>query len=143
MPKVDTNVAVIGAGKMGLPLACQLASRGAFVTACDASAKTVASINAGVCPFDEPGLDDVLKTVIRDGHLKATCDTSQAVASSDVVIIIVPVMLTSDKQVDIVLRKEGDVVAISEKSGLKGDTPEKGSMQLKNALRLREVALIV
>ncbi len=119
MPKVDTNVAVIGAGKMGLPLACQLASRGAFVTACDASAKTVASINAGVCPFDEPGLDDVLKTVIRDGHLKATCDTSQAVASSDVVIIIVPVMLTSDKQADtsIIESASADVC-----SGLKAGT---------------------
>ncbi|MBI5368973.1 MAG: NAD(P)-dependent oxidoreductase, partial [Planctomycetes bacterium] len=37
-----TQVAVIGIGKMGLPLACALAERGADVTGCDINPEAVA-----------------------------------------------------------------------------------------------------
>ena len=47
------KVAVIGAGKMGLPLACQFAARGASVLACDVRQEVVEAINAGRCPIDE------------------------------------------------------------------------------------------
>src|SRR5579862_2920899 len=40
-------ITVVGAGKMGLPLACQFAHRGAKVTVCDIRQDVVEAINAG------------------------------------------------------------------------------------------------
>jgi nucleotide sugar dehydrogenase len=95
------NVAVIGAGKMGLPIACQLASRGANVQACDVNASLVATINRGECPFEEPGLEALLTSAVANGTLAATTDTAAAIRVADVVIVIVPVLLTPDKRADL------------------------------------------
>jgi nucleotide sugar dehydrogenase len=94
------KVSVIGAGKMGLPLACAIAKNGANVIACDTKRATVDNINRAVVPFDEPGLPELLRQVVRSGMLRATCDTVSAVAESEVVIVIVPVVLTAAKEAD-------------------------------------------
>jgi nucleotide sugar dehydrogenase len=94
------NVAVIGAGKMGLPLACALASGGARVVACDVKPALVDAINAGACPVDEPGLPELTARLVKDGHLRATTETAGAVSQSDVVVVIVPTLLTQDKDAD-------------------------------------------
>lgn len=96
-----TRVAVIGAGKMGLPLACQFASRGALVTACDTNDEVVRSVNEGVCPFDEPEVPQLLQQLVREKQLSATSNTVEAVRNSDAVIVIVPVLLTDDKRADL------------------------------------------
>jgi len=95
------NVTVVGGGKMGLPLACVFASRGANVSVCDVDAAKVQSINAGVCPFHEPGVDELLAEGVRSGRLVATTDTGAAIASSEVVVVIVPVMLSDSKEADL------------------------------------------
>lgn len=97
----NQKVAVIGAGKMGLPLACAFAARNARVIACDVNSELVAGINRGQLPFDEPGVAEPLAEAVRKGNLSATTDTAAAVAVSDVVIVIVPVMLTSEKEADL------------------------------------------
>jgi nucleotide sugar dehydrogenase len=94
------NVTVIGAGKMGLPLACQLARNGAHVIACDVREETVALINQGRCPIDEPGIPELLAELVKEGRLNATSDTVGAVRQSHVVIIIVPVLLTPENNAD-------------------------------------------
>jgi len=94
------NVSVIGAGKMGLPLACVLARNGASVTACDVKRGVVDAINAGTSPIDEPGVQELVRDLTHSGRLHATIDTPSAVAQSDVVIIIVPVLLTAGKEAD-------------------------------------------
>ena len=95
------KVAVIGAGKMGLPLACAFADRGAEVIACDVSSAIVHAINAGTAPFDEPGLAELLARVISEGRLRATLDTRAAVSESEVCVVIVPVSLTAEKRADL------------------------------------------
>lgn len=97
------RVAVIGAGKMGLPLACQIASRGASVIVCDTNPRIVDLINQGHCPLDEPGLPGLLERVAKEARLRAWTDTTQAVSESEVVITIVPVMLTSEKRPELSL----------------------------------------
>lgn len=94
------NIAVIGAGKMGLPLACQFASRGGRVAVCDIQTDVVDAINRGQCPIDEPGVGEVLAKAVRDGRLRATANTSDAVHESDVVVVIVPVLLTAERDAD-------------------------------------------
>lgn len=106
MPKDEIVVTVIGAGKMGLPLACQFASRGARVIACDVKKDVVKAINRGRCPIDEPGIADVLKDAVSSGRLSATSDTPKAVSESDVVVVIVPVLLTATSDADISIINE-------------------------------------
>lgn len=94
------NVSVIGAGKMGLPLACQLAARGATVIACDVNPAIVEAINQGCMPFAEPGVAGLLTEAHKSGSISATTDVGLAVRGSDAVIVIIPVLLTAQKTAD-------------------------------------------
>jgi len=95
------NVSVVGAGKMGLPIAVWMASRGASVWACDKSPRVVAAIEAGRPEIDEPGVVELLGEVLRAGRLRATTDTAAAVAQSDVVVVIAPAVLTEGREADL------------------------------------------
>ncbi len=94
------NVTVVGGGKMGLPLACLFARNGATVIVADVRTETVAAINAGRCPIDEPDVPELVAALVAAGRLSATTDTPAAVAQSDVVVVIVPVLLTPDNDAD-------------------------------------------
>ena len=94
------NVTVIGAGRMGLPLAIQLATNGARVHVCDVQARVVEQINCGISPIEEPGVPARVGELVRQGQLHATLDTPAAVAASDIVIVIVPVILTVGREAD-------------------------------------------
>ena len=95
------KIAVVGAGKMGLPLACAFADHGGEVVACDVNPATVNAINAGKTTFDEPGLSKLLARVVSEGRLRATTDTRKEAGQCDVCVVIVPVMLTKAKTADL------------------------------------------
>ena len=91
------KISVIGMGKIGLPLAVQFASKGHQVYGVDVVARTVDQINAGVEPFPgEAELDVRLPQVVSAGHLTATLDGVAAVADSDAVVVVVPVVVDED-----------------------------------------------
>jgi nucleotide sugar dehydrogenase len=95
------TVAVVGAGKMGLPLAAQFATHGWTVIAVDVNPAVVEAINAGRSHVgEEPGLAEMVATVHADGRLRATLDAVAAAREADVVVLIVPVMLDADHQPD-------------------------------------------
>jgi nucleotide sugar dehydrogenase len=100
MDKPET-ITVIGTGKLGLPLACTLARAGASVMVCDPNQAVVKTINQGRCPFPEPSLERLLKDVVKRGRLTATSETTKAVASSDVVVVIVPVQVTDSSEANL------------------------------------------
>lgn len=94
------RISVVGGGRMGLPLACMFAKRGASVLVCDVNPDLVASINAGLCPYEEPGLPELM-TELRDaGRLQATTDTAKASSESHSIVVIVPAHLTDDRDID-------------------------------------------
>ncbi len=94
-------VAVVGAGKMGLPLAGQFASHGWSVIAVDIDEGVVEAINAGRSHVDEePGLAELVASAHADGLLRATTDGAAAAREADVVVLIVPVMLDPDSRPD-------------------------------------------
>jgi nucleotide sugar dehydrogenase len=94
-------VAVVGAGKMGLPLAGQFASHGWSVIAVDIDESVVAAINDGVSHVDtEPGLAELVATAHAGGLLRATTDGAEAARQADVVVLIVPVMLDAAARPD-------------------------------------------
>jgi nucleotide sugar dehydrogenase len=87
------NVAVIGLGKIGLPLAVQAATRGHRVRGADISKRVVELVNAGEPPFPgERDLPELLRGVVDEGLLTATRDTRAAVAEADTVVVVVPLM---------------------------------------------------
>ena len=95
------RVAVVGAGKMGLPLAAQFAAHGWQVTAVDVQEAVVAAINEGRSHVEEePGLAEAVRTAHAAGRLRATTDGTAAASQSDVVVLIVPVMLDDEQQPD-------------------------------------------
>jgi nucleotide sugar dehydrogenase len=71
------------------------------VTAVDVNEAVVASINEGRSHVEEePGLADKVAEAHAAGRLRATTDGAEAARSSDVVVLIVPVMLNDQQQPD-------------------------------------------
>ena len=100
-PGTVGTVALVGAGKMGLPLAAQFASHGWQVTAVDVNEAVVAAINEGRSHVgEEPGLVESVAAAHAAGRLTATTDGTAAASAADVVVIIVPVMLDERHQPD-------------------------------------------
>ena len=100
-PGTVGTVAVVGAGKMGLPLAAQFASHGWMVVAVDIDPAVVASINAGRSHVgDEPGVADLVAEAHAAGRLTATLDGAAAARAADVIVLIVPVMLGAGSEAD-------------------------------------------
>lgn len=94
-------VTVVALGKIGLPLAVQIASKGHQVYGADVNAEVVRLVNEGVPPFPgEADLDVKLAEVVAAGRLTATTDTATAVADSDTVVLVVPLVVDEDSRPD-------------------------------------------
>jgi nucleotide sugar dehydrogenase len=100
-PDATGRVAVIGAGKIGLPLAARYAAAGWDVVAVDIDPKVVDAINAGRSHIaEEAGLAELVAEGHAAGRLSATTDAAGAVGDADVVVVIVPVMLSASRSPD-------------------------------------------
>jgi nucleotide sugar dehydrogenase len=85
------KVAVVGLGKIGLPLAVQFAGRGHHVIGADVDDEVVRAVRGAVPPFPgEAGLAHRMAEVVGSGALEATTDTVSAVAASNAVVVVVP-----------------------------------------------------
>lgn len=82
------DVAVIGLGKLGSPMAAVFAERGHRVVGVDLDRAKVDAINNGLAPVSEAGLSEIIHA--SKANLRATTDTAQAVASAELTFIIVP-----------------------------------------------------
>ena len=88
------RIAVVGLGKIGLPLAVQYASKGHTVIGVDVNPTTVATINAGKEPFPgEAHLAEKLAALVPAGQLRATTDYAEAVPGSEAVVLVVPLFV--------------------------------------------------
>lgn len=95
------NVCVVALGKIGLPLAVQIAGKGHHVIGADVHAGTVALVNAGTVPFPgEHELPERLAAVVGRGRLEATTDTTDAVRRADAVIVVVPLVIDDELRPD-------------------------------------------
>ena len=95
------KVCVVALGKIGLPLAVQFARKGHQVIGADVNAATVAQVNSSIVPFPgEANLAEWLTEVRASSHLIATTDTTAAVAESDAVLVVVPLVVDDKAQPD-------------------------------------------
>jgi UDP-N-acetyl-D-mannosaminuronic acid dehydrogenase len=91
------KLAVIGQGYVGLPVAALFADKGFEVLGVDVLPELVAKINKGMNPIEgkEPGLAELLKTVVASGRLRATTDYND-LNDCDVFIIAVETPVDED-----------------------------------------------
>ncbi|MEA2250775.1 MAG: UDP-N-acetyl-D-mannosaminuronic acid dehydrogenase [Solirubrobacteraceae bacterium] len=71
------DVAIIGCGRVGLPLALAFADRGLRTIGIDKDAARLEAVRAGRMPFEEPGAEEVLRRVGVDWSDRAA-DAAQA-----------------------------------------------------------------
>src|SRR5260370_20372091 len=77
-------VAVVGLGKIGLPLAAQYAAKGMSVIGCDVRPEVIDAVNAGRSHIlEEPGLAEAVAAAVADGRVRATVDTTPAAAGAN------------------------------------------------------------
>ncbi|MEO5679986.1 MAG: nucleotide sugar dehydrogenase, partial [Acidimicrobiales bacterium] len=89
-----TTATIVGLGKIGLQLAVQVAGAGVETWGVDISPRVIDLVAAGQPPFPgEPDLDDRLSMVVGNGMLQPTLDAASAVAASDVVVVVVPLVV--------------------------------------------------
>lgn len=95
------KIAVVGLGKIGLPLAAQYAEKGHDVVGVDIDQKVVDAVNAGQEPFPgEAHLADYLLRLVPAGNLRATTSYPDAIAEADVVVVVVPLFVDDDGKPD-------------------------------------------
>jgi UDP-N-acetyl-D-mannosaminuronic acid dehydrogenase len=93
---------VVALGKIGLPLAAQIARKGHEVVGCDIDERVVELVGRGEPPFPgEADLDVVLREVVDAGRLRATTDTTAAVREgADLVVAVPPLYVDGDAKPD-------------------------------------------
>jgi nucleotide sugar dehydrogenase len=95
------RICVVGLGKIGLPLAVQFATKGHRVVGADSNPRAVELVNQGVEPFPgEAHLEELLRQAVDRGNLRATVDTTSAVAESEAVVIVVPLFVDEEARPD-------------------------------------------
>jgi len=91
------RVCVVGLGYVGLPTAAILASRGVEVIGVDIDSERVETVNSGIAPFDEPGMDTLVAEAVASGGLSARARPAPA----DAFIIAVPTPINDDRSPDL------------------------------------------
>ena len=91
------TISTIGLGYIGLPTAAAFAAAGKKVIGVDINQTAVETINQGKIHIVEPDLDDVVKTAVATGHLRATTTPEAA----DAFLIAVPTPFKGDHQPDV------------------------------------------
>lgn len=84
----SNTISVIGLGKLGMPLAASLATKGFQVIGADMDPQKVRAVNEGRSPVFEPGLSELISA--GKERLGATEDLESAVLASEVTFILVP-----------------------------------------------------
>jgi UDP-N-acetyl-D-mannosaminuronic acid dehydrogenase len=74
----DAIIAVIGLGRVGLPLASVLANSGFKISGVDANQSRLESIKKGICPFYDPPLQENLEKAISSGNVSVMKNISES-----------------------------------------------------------------
>ncbi len=105
-------IAVVGLGRVGLPVAAVLADIGYRVIGVDIRKEVVKAISSLKIRTKEPGLDELIKKVIETGKLKTTTNDLEAVKAADIAIICVQTPLAENIEPNLIyLRMACEAIA--------------------------------
>ena len=83
------NIAMIGAGYVGLVSGACFAEFGVSVTCIDVDASKIARLNEGRMPIYEPGLDELVQRNVDQGRLRFTTEFDGSVGDAELIFIAV------------------------------------------------------
>jgi UDPglucose 6-dehydrogenase len=95
------NICVIGTGYVGLVTGVIFADLGNEVVCVDKLEEKVTSLQAGIMPIYEPGLEEIAQRNVAEGRLSFTTDLDCAVRKSEVVFICVGTPPQADGSTDL------------------------------------------
>jgi UDP-N-acetyl-D-mannosaminuronic acid dehydrogenase len=87
-PQSAADVAVVGLGRVGLPLALSFADRGLAVVGVDKDEARLGSIGEGAMPFQETGAQELLDRVAASGRLSLSSRVADAAGARQIVITL-------------------------------------------------------
>jgi UDP-N-acetyl-D-mannosaminuronic acid dehydrogenase len=96
----EAAVAIVGLGRVGLPLAIAFARAGLRVMGIDSDPARRGEIRLGKMPFHEPGSEQALLEAVNSGALTVYDDPAEAVRHADVIILCVATPLAADLRAD-------------------------------------------
>jgi UDP-N-acetyl-D-mannosaminuronic acid dehydrogenase len=85
---VEQSVAVVGLGRVGLPLALSFADRGLQVIGVDRDDGVLRSLEAGKMPFSETGTQELLERVLERGGFERTKQVQDAARADHIVLTL-------------------------------------------------------
>jgi UDPglucose 6-dehydrogenase len=83
------RIAMVGAGYVGLVSGACIADFGHQVTCVDKDSIKISALNAGEIPIYEPGLDEIVRSNVRQGRLSFATELSEILDEADAVFIAV------------------------------------------------------
>ncbi len=83
------NVTVVGLGYVGCVTAACLAKLGHRVTGVDNDEFKVRNVVAGNAPFYEPGLEEIVRSTVASGLLKASTSLADSLMEADIALVCV------------------------------------------------------
>lgn len=83
------KICVIGTGYVGLIAAVGLSDFGNYVIGVDIDINKIESLNKGIPPIYEPGVEPYLERNLKSGRLRFTNDLDKAIAESQVIFLAV------------------------------------------------------
>ena len=83
------DISVVGAGHVGLVTGACFADLGHSVVVVDNDAKRIANLKKGIMPYYEPGMEELIHRVVREGRLSFTTSIKEGVLKTTIIFIAV------------------------------------------------------
>lgn len=141
------QIAVIGAGYVGLPTAVTLASFGHHVTLAEINEARFSALSEGRSPILEPGLEELLRSELANGRLRVVRTGAEAVAGARFVFLCVPTPLSDNGAADLtyVFASANEIAPVLENGAIvvdKSTVPVGTAHELERRLGRSDVAVV-
>lgn len=106
------NISIVGTGYVGLVSGACFAELGATVWCIDTNRDKIDSLNSGIMPIYEPGLEDLVRRNVKAGRLHFSTDLTESLGTVEILFIAVGTPPGEDGSADL-----SHVLAVAKKIG--------------------------
>ena len=98
LSKRNLTIAVIGQGRMGLPISVVYLNAGFNVIGVDVNLSLIEKVNNGQIELQgEPGVEEGIIKGLQENRYYCTVNHDEAIKQADIIIIIIPLILDANK----------------------------------------------